>query len=189
MSLGNSNNNEYIYLVEAEVIATFYNRDRNVVNIKSYGANNYGKFEAQTSETFTIQSDILTPISVTLVTQCNRYYLEPELEISISGTKLVKHSNVQLNYSNYPAAPLHPVDITFTSPSGYVSVIAVTLNLDSHCTMNINASEIGQRTMQMSSIPLFVNQSKGYVEAAKTEASFTVVEAQIWTYPRIRVRG
>jgi len=31
--------------------------------------------------------------------------------------------------------------------------------------------------MQMSSIPLLVNQSKGYVEAAKTEASFTVVEA------------
>ncbi|MFW6108893.1 MAG: hypothetical protein ACOC6N_00420 [archaeon] len=118
-----------------------------MVNIKSYGANNYGKFETQTSETFTIQSDILTPISITLVTQCNRYYLEPELEISISDTKPVKNSNVQLNYSNYPVAPLHQVDITFTSPTGYVSVIPVTLNFDSHCTMNINASEIGQWTM------------------------------------------
>ncbi|MFW6108894.1 MAG: hypothetical protein ACOC6N_00425 [archaeon] len=29
----------------------------------------------------------------------------------------------------------------------------------------------------MSSSPLLVNQSKGYVETAKTEASFTVVEA------------
>ncbi|MBD3173113.1 hypothetical protein GF326_11635 [Candidatus Bathyarchaeota archaeon] len=56
-------------------------------------------------------------------------------------------------------------------------MIPVTLNLDSHCTMNINASEIGQWTMQMSSIPLLVNQSKGYVETSKTEASFTVVEA------------
>ena len=43
--------------------------------------------------------------------------------------------------------------------------------------MNINESEIGQWTVQMSSIPLLVNQSKGYVETAKTEASFTVVEA------------
>ncbi len=104
-----SNNHEYIYLVEAEVIATFYNRDGNVVDIKSYWANNYGKFEAQSSGTFTIESDILTPISITLVTQCNRYYLEP-----------VKNSNVQLNYSYYPATPLHQVDTTFTSPSGYV---------------------------------------------------------------------
>lgn len=115
-----SNNHEYIYLVEAEVIATFYNRDGNVVDIKSYWANNYGKFEAQSSGTFTIESDILTPISITLVTQCNRYYLEPEFEISISDTKPVKNSNVQLNYSYYPATPLHQVDTTFTSPSGYV---------------------------------------------------------------------
>jgi len=113
-----SNNNEYTHLVEAEAIATFYNREGDVVDIKSYGANNYGKFEAQTSETFTIQSDILTPISITLVTQCNRYYLEPEFEISISDTKPVKNSSVQLNYSYYPAAPLHQVDITFTYPSG-----------------------------------------------------------------------
>ncbi len=39
----------------------------------------------------------------------------------------------------------------------------------------------------MSSIPLLVNQSKGYVETAKTEASFTVVGDQIWIYPRILI--
>lgn len=174
-----SNTHPNIYVYEAEIIATFYDIDGNINDIKTYGVNNYAQFDAGTSEQFTIQSDIMTPVSVNLVTQCNRYYREPVLTMNISDHRPVLDQEMTLNFSVVPKLPGHSMNINFYPPSddGAGYTVPISLYFDGTYSMNIQASEVGVWTVEMVFIPTLVNNSIGYIEGAIIEDTFTVIEA------------
>jgi len=75
-----TNTHENQWVLEAEVIASFFDADGNLVDIQSWGANSYGRFEAGQTETFSIPT-VKEFETVTLSVQCNRAsrYMYPRL--------------------------------------------------------------------------------------------------------------
>ncbi len=177
-----SNTHSYINVYEAEIIATYY-RNGDVVDIKSYGVNNYAQFNAGAAESFTVQSDKLTHTSVRLTTQCNLYYRESEPNIMLSTSNPVNGEDLTLNFTVYPPIPGLPIDVTFTSPNDESNVVPIVLYSDSRYSMKITASGEGNWKVKMTVLPNLVNQSRGYIEGAEIEKTFTVMKAPEVTPP------
>lgn len=66
-----SNTHDHIYVFEGEVIVTFYDGGGKVVDIQSFGVNNNGQFDPQTSHDFYLESS-RTMESYSILTQSNR---------------------------------------------------------------------------------------------------------------------
>ena len=178
-----SNTHPNINLYEAEIIATFYNYNGEIWDIQSYGVNNYAQFNAGDTEDFTIQSDLLTSYTVNLVTQCNMYYREPTLEMTFSNDTPVKDQQMTLNFTVYPNLPGQPIDVTVITYGDQANTVPINMYSDSTYTMTIMASYEGLWTVRMTMLPTLVNQSRGYIEEAQIEKTYTVMKAPEVTPP------
>ena len=172
-----TNTHPYINLNEVEIIATFYDYEGNIDDIKHYGANGYSQFNAGASEDFTITSDILTPYTVNLVTQCTMGYREPEIKMEISDKRPVEGNTILLNITVEPKFPLAPAQIVYYPPHGDSYPVPIELHLDGNYYTNIEANEVGTWKVEFNLPATLMDQSRIYVENKVVEETYTVIEA------------
>ncbi len=177
------NTHPTINLNEVEIIATFYDYQGFIDDIQTYGVNEYGVFEAGASKAFTIQSDLWTPYSVSLIPNCDLYSRDPTLVMNISEKTLIINENQRIDFIVYPKLPDSIITVTFYPPSGGAFPHNAHLYLDGTYYVNTKPNEIGEYTVSMAFLPILVNQSRGYVEGAYIEDTFIVKEAPVTVPP------
>jgi hypothetical protein len=115
-----SNTHENIYVFEAEVIASFYDAEGNIVDIQSYGANDYGQFDAGTRQAFLIETSSEFD-SYTLLVQCNMASRVPyvRMEVEREGVfSSVVGEPIILILKDDPHRSIEYMDVFITDPNG-----------------------------------------------------------------------
>lgn len=117
------------WVYEAEVIASFFDVDGNLVDIQSWGANSYGKFEAGQAETFFISTskDFET---VTLNVQCNKASSKMLLKLVVERPYKVVDSwtppigeKIRLIIQDSPEYVWSGIDVLITDPLGNANTV------------------------------------------------------------------
>ncbi len=115
-----SNTHENIYVSEAEVVASFYDADGNVIDIQSYGANDYSQFDAGTRQAFLIETSSEFD-SYKLLVQCNRAsrvpYVRMEVEREGAFSSEVEEPII-LILKDDPHRSIEYMDVIITDPNG-----------------------------------------------------------------------
>ena len=124
-----TNTHENQWVLEAEVIASFFDVDGGLVDIQSWGANSFGRFEAGQSETFFITTleDFET---VTLNVQCDRAsrYMYPRMimerpnKVGDSWTPPIGET-VILGIQDDPQYAGGAINVLITDPLGNPSTV------------------------------------------------------------------
>lgn len=124
-----TNTHDAQWVHEAEVIASFFDVDGNLVDIQSWGANSYGKFEAGQSETFFI-STVKDFETVTLNTQCDRASINMFLKLVVERPYKVIDSwtppigeKIWLIIQDSPEYIWSSIDVLLTDPLGNANTV------------------------------------------------------------------
>lgn len=88
-----------------------------------------------------------------------------------------------LNFTVYPKLPGQPIDITFITFEDQANTVPINMYSDSTYIMTITTIHEGLWTVRMTMLPTLVNQSRGCIEGAQIEKTFTVMKAPEVTPP------
>ena len=174
-----TNTHPSININNVEIIATFYDYQGYIDDIKTYGVNEYGVFAAGSSENFTIQSDIWTPYTVSLIPNCDLYARNPTIMMNISEKNPIIDETLRIDFYVYPKLPDSIITVTFYPPSGGAFPHNAHLYLDGTYYTNMKPTETGEYTVSMEFLPTLVNGSRGYVEGAYIEDTFIAKAAPV----------
>jgi len=177
-----SNTHDFIYVYEAEVIASFYDAEGDIVDIQRYGANDYGKFDAGTSQAFFIETSHDFE-SYNLLVQCNRASLNPILRLSIeradttvSWFNPLAGETFTLILTDDPHQSQGYVDAVVTDPNG----VSTTCRFDMSGLLDFRYSitpEVGGTwNVTWKTGDYFVNGDLVRVEAAQLDTGFWVYD-------------
>lgn len=125
--LTNTHKNQWVE--EAEVIVSFQDTKGTVVDMQTWGANGYGRFNAEQSETFSI-STAIEHDSVTINVQCNREsrYMYPRLivdrpnKVMESWTPPIGETII-LGIQDDPEYIWSGIDVLLTDPLGNANTV------------------------------------------------------------------
>ena len=115
-----SNTHDAIYVSEAEVLASFYDADGNVVDIQSYGANDYGQFDAGTRQAFIIETSSEFE-SYKLLVQCNRASRVPYVLMEVEREGVFSSElgeAIVLELKDDPHRSIEYMEVVITDPNG-----------------------------------------------------------------------
>ena len=173
-----TNTHPSININDVEIIVTFYDYQGFIDDIQAYGVNDYGVFTSGTSEDFTIESDLWTPNSVSVISNCI-YSRTPTLVMNISEKTIIVDETQRIDFDVYPKLPGSIITVTFYPPSGGAFPHNAHLYNDGTYYVEMTPTEPGDYVVSMAFLPILVNQSKGYVEGAYIEDSFIALEAPV----------
>ncbi|MCW4013376.1 MAG: hypothetical protein NWF07_10360 [Candidatus Bathyarchaeota archaeon] len=178
-----TNTHPNISIDNVEIIATFYDYQGFIDNIQTYGVNENGVLEAGASEDFTIQSELWTPYTASLIPNCDLYLRTPMLMLNITNKNPVIDENLRIDFDVYPKLPDSIITVTFYPPSGGAFPHNAHLYLDGTYYVNMKPTETGEYRVSMEFLPTLVNESRGYVEGAYIEDTFIAKAAPVITPP------
>ena len=171
-----SNTHFNIYVFEAEVIASFYDADGNVVDVQSYGALSYAQFDAGV----TVPVNIATSKdfdSYTLLVQCNRVSRDPYFRLSVEreGAFSSKVGEpIILIIEDNPQRSIEYMEVTITDPNGNAATQQFYQSEQRDYRYSITPETPGRWNVTLVSEPYLVNNSIALVEDGEMSSGFLV---------------